>query len=100
MKGGGGGPSAELGGTGALHCGCRKKPSAVCLFVTQLVRILRACLLMFSASPATAAMVHGDLLRVCGGRRRIHTYIHRKGARRDAAPYTVRSVLVAAAKQK
>ena len=45
--------------------GPSKKPFASCLFLTQLARAeelsqslrsLRACLLMFSASPATAAM--------------------------------------------
>ena len=33
-----------------------KRPFAACLFLVQLVRILRACLLMLSASPATAAL--------------------------------------------
>ena len=57
------GPSAELGGAGTGHPPLgpseRKKPFASCLFLTQLarageltqsLRLLRACLLMFSAS--------------------------------------------------
>ena len=59
MEQGGGAPPTGLEG---------KRTSAACLFLTsltqlarsgelsQLIRVLRACLLMFSASPATAAM--------------------------------------------
>ena len=46
-----------------------------------MVRVLRACLLMFSASPATAAM------EIC-----CVWWTTKEEALADAAPYTVRSV--------
>ena len=66
-----------------------KKPFVACLFfclLIQSVRSLRACLLMFSASPATAAM------EIC-----CVWWTTKEEALADAAPYTVvRSVLVGA----
>ena len=49
--------------------------------LSQLIRVLRACLLMFSASPATAAM------EIC-----CVWWTTKEEALADAAPYTVRSV--------
>ena len=69
VKGGGARPQSSRGGAGTpAHWG--RGQEAVCRLLvldvvdpvarsgelTQLVRILRACLLMLSASPATAAM--------------------------------------------
>ena len=51
-----------------------------------MIRVLHACLLMFSASPATAAM------EIC-----CVWWTTKEEALADAAPYSVRSVLLPAA---